>query len=203
MTVRRRPRPTTAPPPGRRLFFCGALIAMAAGLTAAAEASPPACRRGDVAMFAVADAVVTADVDSARRWRSGAATIHLVARYGVLHVFKGDIEPGDSVIVTDTCLDHAVPQDRLGYSAVERYCLGGRNLSLTGVRSRDGAVLAEEASGRPLFLRADRRSGAPEPTWLEVPRTSLAGGCGASRDSLAPGDRDRFDRLFATLRTKR
>ncbi len=162
-------------------------------------ASPPACDRTDAALFAHADAVVEAAVTSSRRWKSGPTTIHLVAKYRVSRVFKGAVAPGDTVIVTDTCLDMPIPQSQLGYPGVMNYCLGGRNLSLTGVRTGDGRPAATAASGKGwiLFLDADRRPGAPELTWLEVSRTGFGGGCRVSADDLPIGQRDGFRRMRA------
>ncbi len=112
-------------------------------------------------------------------------------------VFKGSLASGDVVIVTDTCFDKPVPRERMGYPGVENYCLGGLNLSLTGVRTMDGSPV-ERSEGGPgwiLFLKADRRRGAPQQTWLEVPRTSFAGGCQLRRDDLPPAEQPGFDRL--------
>jgi len=68
----------------------------------------------------------------------GSATAHLVAKYKVLEVFKGDVHKDDILIVTDTCLDKPVPERQLGYPAVKDYCRGLIGLRLTGVNSRDG-----------------------------------------------------------------
>lgn len=169
-----------------------------------AWASPPACDRSEAARFAAADAVVEAKITSSRRWASGPMTFHLVAKYRVLDVFKGGPKPGEVVIVTDTCLDRPVPQEMLGYPVVDDYCLGGMNLSLTGVDHSDGRAtpLPAGTSGWVLYLREDRRVGAPELTWIEVGPTGYYGygPCDYSRDDLPSVGRSDFDRLHARLR---
>ena len=149
-------------------------------------------------MYHAADAVLTAAVTSSRRWQAGSVTVYLVAKYRVTRVFKGDIAQGEVVIVTDTCLDQPIPQHAIGYPGVEAYCLGGRNLTLTGVRTKDGRPVEStgEAPGWLLFLNADRRPGAPQQTWLEVSRTSFSGGCRLGRDDLPPADRPGFDQAL-------
>ena len=73
-----------------------------------ANASPPACHRNDVSMYMKSDAVVEAVVTKSRRWSEGAVTLHLVAKFKVLDVFKGDVEKDAILIITDTCLDEPV-----------------------------------------------------------------------------------------------
>lgn len=163
-----------------------------------AVATPPACMRGNPSMYRAADAVVEAVVTSSRRWSAGRATVHLVAKYRVSEVFKGGLAAGEVVIVTDTCLDMPLPRAAMGYPRTDDYCLGGSNLSLTGVGTKDGRPVKRPGDGPDwvLFLRADRRRGAPQQTWLEVARTSFGGGCRLTRDDLPPGQRAGFDRML-------
>ncbi len=184
-------------------FRVAHLAAMAVPLFLAgadATASPPACDRSPAALYYAADAVVAATVTSSRRWTAGSVTVYLVAKYRVARAFKGAIAPGEIVIVTDRCLDKTIPQHVIGYPGVEGYCLGGYNLTLTGIRTKDGRPLEkpDEAPDWLLFLKADRRPGAPQQTWLEVPRTSFAGGCRLGRDDLPPADRPGFDRALGS-----
>ena len=178
----------------------GYLVVAVAALASAGEviASPPACTLSDAAMYQTADAVMAAEITSSRRWASGPTTLHLVAKYRVQEVFKGEPRPGEVVIVTDTCIDRPVPEEMLGYPVVQDYCLGGLNLSLTGVDAQDGEALAMPAGAWVLFLRLDRRPGAPEQTWLEVDPVSFYGygPCDLTRDGLAPAERPGFDRVL-------
>jgi hypothetical protein len=167
-----------------------------------ANASPPACPRNDVSMYMRSDAVVEAIVVKSRRWSEGAETLHLVAKYRILNVFKGNIDKDDILIATDTCLDKPVPKERLGYPALQNYCRGLIGLRLTGVDSRDGKPVMKSGN-KPiwiLFLKKDIRKGAPQLTWLEVSRTSYYGGCRQTRDDIPPEQRKGFDRLLQRLK---
>jgi hypothetical protein len=167
-----------------------------------ANASPPACHRNGVSMYMESDAVVVAVVTKSRRWSKGTATLHLVAKYKILDVFKGDVDKDDILIVTDTCLDKPVPREMLGYPVVENYCRGLIGLRLTGVDSQDGKPVMKSGN-KPnwiLFLRKDMRKGAPQLTWLEVSKTSYYGGCRQTRDDIPPEQREEFDRLFQRLK---
>lgn len=99
--------------------ICLAVIAWFMSSASSTDASPPACPRNDVSMYFESDAVVEAVVIKSRRWSEGSATLHLVAKYKVLEVFKGDVHKDDILIVTDTCLDKPVPERMLGYPVVE------------------------------------------------------------------------------------
>jgi hypothetical protein len=183
-------------------FICFAVIAWLMSAASSANASPPAYPRNDLLMYLESDAVVEAVVTKSRRWSEGAETLHLVAKYRVLDVFKGDIDKDDILIVTDTCLDKPVPKERLGYPAVQNYCRGLIGLRLTGVDSRDGKPVMKSGN-KPswiLFLKKDIRKGAPQLTWLEVSRTSYSGGYRQTRDDLSPEQREEFDRLLQKLK---
>lgn len=175
----------------------GAVLAAVLLPLAAAVASPPACDHSNASRFRAADAVAAAEVTSSRRWAEGGTTLHLVAKYELREVFKGALAPGETVIVTDTCLDAPVPEEMLGYPAVERYCLGGLNLSLTGVDAGDGTALpvAEDADGWILFLRTDDRRGAPELTWTEVEAVGYGGDCDVTPAELTPVERAGYERM--------
>ena len=172
------------------LFF----MCLPSGLTA----SPAACDRNAAAMFHASDAVVEAVVTSSRRWQSSRTTIHLVGKYQILDVWKGALHADDVIIATDTCLDEPIPDEFLGYPVVGRYCMEGRNLTLTGVRSEDGQPLgpSENFPGWILFLQQDYRKGAPEQTWKEVSRTGYSGSCFMTSTDLPAVDRDAFRRLL-------
>ena len=195
-------RPTRARTCPRRRSAFGYLVAAVAVSplvpVADAVASPPACMRGDPSMYRAADAVVEAVVTTSRRWNSSPITVHLVGRYRVSAVFKGGLAAGEVVIVTDTCFDKPLPRAAMGYPRADAYCLGGINLSLTGVGTKDGRPVERPGNGPGwvLFLKADRRRGAPQQTWLEVARTGFGGGCGLTRDDLPPGQRTGFDRML-------
>jgi hypothetical protein len=88
------------------------------GAASSANASPPACHRNDVSMYMKSDAVVEAVVTKSRRWSEGTVTLHLVAKYKIMDVFKGDVDKDDILIVTDTCLDEPIPRQMLGYPPV-------------------------------------------------------------------------------------
>ena len=170
--------------------------------TSSVIASPPACDRNVFSMYIKSDAVVEAVVSKSRRWSEGAATLHLVAKYKVLDVFKGHVDKDDILIVTDTCLDKPVPREMLGYPAVKDYCRGGIGLNLTGVNLRDGKPVMK-SDNKPswiLFLRKNIRKGAPQLTWLEVSRTSFYGGCRRTLNDILPDQREGFDRLFQRLK---
>jgi hypothetical protein len=185
--------------------ICFIVIAWLMSGASSTDASPPACGRNDVSMHLESDAVVEAIVIKSRRWSKGAVTHYLVAKYKVLDVFKGDVSKDDILIVTDTCLDKPVPNERLGYPVVEDYCRGLIGLSLTGVDSRDGKPVMKSGS-KPswiLFLRKDIRKGAPQLTWVEVSRTSYYGGCRRTRDDIPAEQIEGFDHLFKKLKVHR
>ncbi|MCP4259841.1 MAG: hypothetical protein GY774_20360 [Planctomycetes bacterium] len=71
--------------------FSVTIIWLMSAITSA-NASPPVCRQTEASMFTSADMVVEAEVTKSRRWTEGADTIHLVAKYKVVDVFKGDVE---------------------------------------------------------------------------------------------------------------
>ena len=184
------------------LVACITFIVWAISVPKNTDASPPACARNDFSMYMQSDAVVEAVVTKSRRWSEGAETLHLVAKYKVLDVFKGDIKKDDILIVTDTCLDKPVPKEMFGYSVVQNYCRGSIGLRLTGVDSRNGKTTVKSGI-KPswiLFLRKDIRKGAPQLTWLEVSKTSLSGGCRQTRDDIPPKQREEFDRLLQRLK---
>ena len=186
-------------------IICFAVIACLMGVASSADASPPACPRNHVSMYMQSDAVVEAVVAKSRRWSEGAETLHLVAKYRILNIFKGNIDKDDILIVTDTCLDKPVPRHMLGYPPVEGYCRGGIGLTLTGVNSRDGKPVMKSGK-KPiwiLFLKKDIRKGAPQLTWLEVSRTSYYGGCRQTRNDIPPDQREEFDRLLQRLKVIR
>jgi len=161
-----------------------------------ADASPPACHRGEASMYIHSDVVVEAVVIQSRRWSQG-TTLHLVAKYKIKEVFKGDVHKDEILIVTDTCHDEPVPRGLLGYPVVEDYCRGGIGLNLTGVNPGDGTPFMKSGE-RPtwiLFLKKDFRKGAPQLTWRETSRTSFSGGCWQNRDDIPPDQREQFDRL--------
>ena len=79
---------------------CFAVIAWLMSAVLSANASPPAFPRNDVSMYLESDAVVEAVVIKSRRWFEGAGTLHLVAKYKVLNVFKGNVDKDDILIVT-------------------------------------------------------------------------------------------------------
>jgi hypothetical protein len=110
----------------------------------------------------------------------------------------------DIVIVTDTCLDTPVPREIIGYPGVEDYCMGGMNLSLTGVKTKDGSRVFRPAGapGWILFLKVDHRPGAPQKTWLELSRTSFRGGGSHTRDDLSIDARAMFDRMLKRMNYK-
>ena len=162
-----------------------------------ANASPPACFRNDVSMYMQSDAVVEVLVTKSRRWSEGSATLHLVAKYNVLTVFKGNAGKDDILIVTDTCLDEPVPERMLGYPVVEKYCRGLIGLRLSAVDSREGKPVMWSGT-KPnwiLFLKKDIRKGAPRQTWLEVSKTSFDGGGRQTQNDIPSDERDGFDRL--------
>ncbi len=121
-----------------------------------AFSSPAACMRNDASMFLSADTVVEVEVINSRRWNESVNTVHLVAKYRILDVFKGDVQKKEIVIVTDSCLDIPVPEWMIGYPGVSDYCNGQLNLNLTGVSSEDGSPV----------LHPD---GAPG--WILIPKT--------------------------------
>lgn len=142
-------------------------------------ASPPACHRSDAGKFLLADAVAEAKVIKSKRWSEGHSTLHLVAKYRVEGVFKGDVEKNSVLIVTHTCLDKPIPERVMGYPGVMNYCPGGNGLNLIGVNSIDGGIIKKEGNNPYwiVFLRKDIRKGAPQQTWLEVSDTGFGVGC--------------------------
>jgi len=183
--------------------ICFAVIAWFMSAVSSANASPPACARNDASMFMQSDVVVKAVVIKSRRWSEGSATLHLVAKYKVLEVFKGDVHKDDILIVTDTCLDKPVPERMLGYPVVEDYCRGFIGLRLTGVDSQDGKPMMKSGK-KPnwiLFLKKDIRKGASQLTWLELSRTNYYGGCRQTRDDIPLEHREGFDRLLQRLKS--
>lgn len=180
-----------------------AVIAQLMIIPAITHASPPACGRNNISMYMQSDAVVEARVIKSRKWSKGAVTRHLVAKYKVLDVFKGDVSKDEILIVTDTCLDEPVPERRLGYPVVENYCRGLIGLRLTGVDSKDGKPVVKSGS-RPkwiLFLKKDIRKGAPQLTWVELSTTSFYGGCRSTRNDIPSDQREGFDSLVQGLKT--
>lgn len=148
------------------------------------------------------DAVIEVVVTKSRRWSEGAATLHLVAKYKILNVFKGNVDKDDIIIVTDTCLDEPIPEEMMGYPVVERYCRGLIGLRLTGVDSQKGEPVMKSGK-KPnfiLFLKKDIRKGAPELTWLEVTRTSYHGRCRQTREDIPLEQREGFARLLKKLK---
>lgn len=119
--------------------------------TSSADASPAAYPRNDLSMFMKSDMIVEVVVTKSRRWSEGSTTLHLVAKYKVVDVFKGDVDKDDILIVTDTCLDESVPERMVGYPAVERYCRGLIGLHLTGVDSRDGKPVMKSGKNQDGF----------------------------------------------------
>jgi len=182
---------------------CFAVIIWFMSAVSIAHASPPACHRNDASMYIASDVVIEAIVTKSRRWSEGSATLHLVAKYRVLDVFKGDVAKDDILIVTDTCLDKPVPKRQLGYPVVEDYCRGLIGLHLTGVDSQDGKPVMTSGS-KPnliLFLKKDIRKGAPQLTWVEVSRTSFYGRCRQTRDDIPLNQKSAFDRLLQRLKS--
>ena len=167
-----------------------------------AIASPAACSRDDISMYVNSDAVVEAVVTKSRRWIEGVSTIHLVAKYKISDVFKGEVDKDKILIVTDTCLDLPVPREMLGYPVVKDYCRGLIGLRLTGVDSWNGKPVMRSGNKESwiLFLRKDIRKGAPQLTWLEVSKTAFYGGCGYTRNDIPTDEREGFDRLLQRLK---
>ena len=160
------------------------------------SASPPACDRNDVSMYNNFDAVVEAVVTQSRRWSEG-TTVHLVATYKVVDVFKGNVRKGTTLTATDRCIDESPPQHILGYPRVEDYCRGGIGLRLTGVDAKDGTPVTTSGE-RPnvlLFLKKNVQTGSRKATWLEVSRTGFYGGCTQVLTDIPPGERERFEQM--------
>lgn len=166
-------------------------------------ASPPACDRKDVDKFLFADSVVEAKVIKSRRWKEGFMTLHLVGKYQVLKVFKGDVKKDSVQIVTHTCLDKQDPLDRLGYPSSVQYCPGGAGLHLTGVNAKSGHLekKGKEAPHWILFLKKDSRVGAPQLTWKEVPSTSFVGGCRRGEKEIPKELQEGFRRMMERKKT--
>jgi len=163
-------------------------------------ASPAACQRNLADKFIVADLVLEATVTHSRRWKESATTVHLVAKYQVLDVFKGDVSGGSEQIVTATCIDRKRPNNaRLGYPGATPYCPGGLNIYLTGVDSKTGHP-KNKGDGTPnwiLFLKKNLRKGAPQTTWKEVSGTSFVGGCRRAEKDIAKERQAGFGRMMA------
>ncbi len=162
-------------------------------------ASPPTCQRNIVDKFIFADLVVEAKVTKSRRWKEGLSTLHLVAKYQVLDVFKEDVKKDSVQIVTNTCLEKSRPNnDLLGYSRATPYCPKGLNIHLTGVDSKTGRPKknGHNAPHWILFLKKDFRKGAPQLTWKEVPNSSFAGGCRRGEKEIPQNLQENFRRMM-------
>jgi len=162
-------------------------------------ASPAACQRNITDKFLFADLVVEAKVIKSRRWKEGHTTLHLVAKYQVLDVFKGDVKKDSVQIVTTTCLKTNRPNDGLlGYPRATPYCPGGLNIHLMGVDSKTGhpKTNGENALHWILFLKKDFRKGAPQLTWKEVSSTSFRGGCGRGEKKIPKNLQEEFRRMI-------
>jgi hypothetical protein len=167
------------------------IAALALALPASAPASPPACMRDDAAMVAASEAVVTAQVLSARESRSG-TTQRLEARYRVIEGLKGRLKAGHHIRVVDSCLDEPVPPSLQGFPAVQRYCRGGIAPSLTGIEAANARPQSPAPpEGWPLFLRLNRG----DDDWSEVSRTSYGGGCSVDDATLSDENRRSLERL--------
>ncbi len=164
-------------------------------------ASQAACRMSDAGLFSRSDLVVTAHVTSSKRWREGPSTVHLVAKYRIEQVFKGELNPGEILIVTNSCLDTEVPEEVLGYPAVNDYCRGNLAPSLTGVLREDGSIIIGN-NVKPnwiMFLKKHPAKGAPQTTWLEIPKTGYdLNVCHYQRSNLSESERSGFDRILKT-----
>jgi len=167
--------------------------------TSLSFASPAACQLTITDKFLFADLVVEVKVIKSRRWKEGHITLHLVAKYQVLDVFKGDVKKDSVQIVTTTCLKTNRPIDGLlGYPRVTPYCPGGLNIRLMGVDSKTGhpKKKGENALHWILFLKKDFRKGAPQLTWKEVSNTSFAGGCRRDEKEIPNKMQEAFGRMI-------
>ena len=200
-----RPAKSLAPrvrPSIRALISWLGASAIAAAFAGGAAASPPACQRNEVDMFRAAELVVAATVTSSRRWTEAGTTVHLVAKYRVSEVFKGNAATGEVLIATATCLDQPVPEEVLGYPAVDDYCFEGVRPYLTGVWGTTGEpVLSSPGPGfepepepHVLYL-AVNEWGGEERTYLEVPWASFYGDCGLGPESLSEEERRGYRRM--------
>jgi hypothetical protein len=152
-------------------------------------ASPAACHRNIADKFLFADLVVEAKVTKSRRWKEGVTTLHLVAKYQILDVFKGEVKKDSVQIVTNTCLEKSRPNnDLLGYPRETPYCPKGLNIHLTGVDSKTGhpRKKGENTLHWILFLKKNFRKGASQLTWKEVLNTSFHGGCSRGGEKEIP-----------------
>lgn len=162
-------------------------------------ASPAACQRNITDKFLFADLVVEAKVIKSRRWKEGNTTLHLVAKYQVLDIFKGEVKKDSVQIVTTTCLNKNRPNDGLlGYPRATPYCPKGLNIRLTGVDSKTGHPnkKGENALHWILFLKNNFRKGAPQLTWKEVPNSSFAGGCRRDEKKIPKKLQEGFRRMI-------
>lgn len=162
-------------------------------------ASPAACSRNSVDKFISSDLVVLAKVVKSRRWKAGMITLHLVAKYQVLEVFKGDVKKDSIQIATTTCLDKSRPKnDMRGYPTATPYCPGGLNIHLTGVDSKTGRPTkkGKNAPSWVLFLKKDSWKGPPHLTWIEVPTTSFSGECDRDEKEIPKEQQEGFRRLM-------
>ena len=162
-------------------------------------ASQAACQMSEAGLFFESDVVVTAQVTSSKKWREGQLTVHLVAKYRVEQVFKGELNPGEILIVTNSCLDTEVPEEVLGYPAVNDYCHGNTAPSLTGVKRDDGLPVAVNNINPSwiLFLEKNPAKGTPQTTWLEISKTGYdLDVCHYQRSNLSESERSGFDRMI-------
>lgn len=183
----------------RRLFICSATLLFIAQ-TFPSFSSPAACHRNTVDKFFSSDLVVLAKVVKSRRWKEGMATLHLVAQYQILEVYKGDARKDSIQIASSTCLEKPRPDNALlGYPIPTPYCPEGFNIHLTGVDSKTGEP-KENGENAPywiLFLKKDLRQEAPQLTWKEVSNTSFSGGCHRDEKEMPQGQQEGFHRMMA------
>jgi hypothetical protein len=161
--------------------------------------SPAACDRNSVSKFISSDLVVLAKVVKSRRWKAGMITLHLVAKYQILEVYKGDAKKDSIQIATTTCLEKSRPKnDMLGYPTATPYCPGGFNIHLTGVDSKTGQPKekGENTSSWIIFLKKDSWKGARQLTWIEVPTTSFSGECHRDEKEIPQEQQEGFRRMM-------
>lgn len=162
-------------------------------------ASPAACSRNSVDKFFSSDLVVLAKVVKSRRWKEGMITLHLIAKYQVLEVFKGDAKKDSIQIATTTCLEKSRPKnDMLGYPTATPYCPGGFNIHLTGVDSKTGQPKEKGENASPLiiFLKRDSWKGPPHLTWIEVPTANFSGECHRDEKEIPKEQQEGFRRMM-------
>ena len=106
-------------------------------------------------MYMKSDAVVEAVVTKSRRWSEGSATLHLVAKYKIVDVFKGDVDQ----VLNDVKNTKA---DIGGYLLIEGLGLLGlstnkskieHELAMLRKKSR-GAILLEAVASVPQIEKA-------------------------------------------------